>query len=85
MNKKIRRELEVAFSKHAQPVWFRIAKYVLLALSLYFFWESGTFWIVVLILFAAAMILHFWYRYKTQGWTRSYGLWNYEKNKSKLG
>jgi hypothetical protein len=85
VNKTIKRELEVAFSKHAQPVWFRIAQYVLLALSLYFFWESGKFWIILLVLLAAAMMLHFWYRYKTQGWTRSYGLWDYEKNKPKPG
>ena len=29
MNETIRRELQVAFSKKAQPVWFRIAKWVI--------------------------------------------------------
>lgn len=85
MNKKLKREFEVAFSRNSQPIGFRIAKYVLLGISLYLFWGSRFLWITLLVLFFMAMTLHFWYRYKTQGWTRSYGMWNYEKNKSKLG
>ncbi len=34
----IKREIEVAFSKDAQPVWFRVLKYIVLACLLYFFW-----------------------------------------------
>jgi len=82
--KKFKRELEVAFSKHAQPIWFRIMKYLVLSFTLYLFWGSKLFWFILLILFIAAMVLHFWYRYKTNGWTSTYGLWDYEKNKSKL-
>jgi hypothetical protein len=85
INKAIRREIEVAFSKHAQPAWFRIAKYIVLVTVIYFFWESRLFWIIFLVLLAFAMCLHFWYRYKTDGWRKSYGMWDYEKNKSKLG
>ncbi len=81
-NKIIKREIEVAFSKHSQPVWFRILKYILLGFILYFFWSSKLLWIILLTLFAFAMLLHFWYRYKTQGWTKSYGLWKHDKNKS---
>ena len=84
MNKQVRRELEVAFSKHAQPVWFRIVKYMVLGLTCFFFWDAEGFWIVVLVLFIIAMALHFWYRHKTSGWTKSYGMWDYEKNRSKL-
>ncbi|MEI9908431.1 MAG: hypothetical protein WDO71_01405 [Bacteroidota bacterium] len=80
--KIIKREIEVAFSKHSQPVWFRILKYILLAIVLYFFWGSQLLGIILLILFAAALVLHFWYRYKTYGWTKSYGMWNYDKGKS---
>jgi hypothetical protein len=80
-NKTIKREIEVAFSKHSQPIWFRILKYILLGCIIYFFWESKLLWIILLILFAFAMLLHFWYRYKTQGWTKSYGMWKYDKNK----
>jgi hypothetical protein len=78
-SKIIRRELEVAFSKQSQPVWFRILKYILLGSVLYFFWGSKTRWIIFIILFVFAMGMHFWYRYKTQGWTRGYGLWKHDK------
>ena len=82
-NKIIKREIEVAFSKHAQPVWFRVVKYVLLGIGLFFFWNKKTFWIILLIVVLVGIVLHLWFRYKTQGWTKSYGLWNYEKNKPK--
>jgi hypothetical protein len=80
-NKTIKREIEVAFSKRSQPLWFRILKYLLLGGIVYFFWGSKLLWIILLILFAFSMILHFWFRYKTHGWTKSYGMWKYDKNK----
>jgi len=82
-NKIIKRELEVAFSKHSQPIWFRISKYVLLSIVIYFFWGTRLLWIILLALFVLALLLHFWYRYKTHGWEKSYGLWKHEKDKSK--
>lgn len=82
MNKILKRELEVAFSRHSQPVWFRILKYILLALLLYFFWGSDLLLIILLILFVLAMCLHLWYRHKTNAWTKSYGLWKYHKTKN---
>ena len=81
--KTIQREIEVAFSKHSQPVGFKIVKYILLGLILYFFWGTRLLWIILLLLLVPALVLHFWYRYKTEGWTKSYGMWNYEKNKPK--
>jgi hypothetical protein len=81
-NKIIKREIEVAFSKHSQPAWFRILKYILLGFILFFFWGTKFLWIILLVLFAFAMLLHFWYRYKTHGWTKSYGLWKHDKSKS---
>jgi len=80
-SKKINREIEVAFSKHAQPVWFRVVKYVLLITTFYFFWRDKLFWIILLIVFVLGLVLYFWYRYKTNGWTKSYGGWDYQKNK----
>jgi hypothetical protein len=79
--KILKRELEVAFSKHSQPIWFRVLKYILLGLIVYFFWGSKYLWIILLILFALAMLLHFWYRYKTQAWTKSYGMWKFDKDR----
>jgi len=43
LNKIIKRELEVAFSKHAQPVWIRISKYIVLAGIVYFSGEPNGF------------------------------------------
>ena len=82
LGKTIKRELEVAFSKYSQPIWFRVLKYILLGLILFFFWETKLLWIILLITFTFAMLLHFWYRYKTHGWTKSYGLWKHEKNRA---
>jgi len=81
LNKTIKRELEVAFSKHSQPGWFRVFKYILLGAILYLLWGTKLLWIILLIMFVFAMLLHFWYRYKTQGWTKSYGLWRHEKDR----
>lgn len=81
----INREIEVAFSKHSQPVWFRILKYVLLGTFLYFFWDSKYLWPILLGMFALALLLHFWYRHKTQGWTKSYGMWKHDKDRSGVG
>ena len=82
LSKTIKRELEVAFSKHSQPIWFRVLKYILLGSTLYFLWGTKLLWIILLIMFAFAMLLHFWYRYKTNGWTKSYGLWKHKKDRS---
>jgi len=81
--KTLHREFEVAFSKHSQPVWFRILKYIILGTVIYFFWRSKWLWIILAILSFIALTVHFWVRYKTNGWTKSYGLWDYEKNKPK--
>lgn len=75
----IKRELEVAFSKKSQPIWFRIVKYIILGVLIYLLWDSNMLWIVLLILFVLSLCLHFWYRYKTRGWTQSYGMWKYDK------
>lgn len=77
----VKRELEVAFSKHAQPLWFRLLKYTLLVLLFYFYGGTRIFWIILGIVFILGLLLHLWYRHKTEGWTKSYGLWNYDKNK----
>ena len=81
--KILKREAEVAFSKQAQPVWFRILKYSIVLLLIYFFRQSKLFWIIFFIVCVSALLLHFWVRYKTNGWTKSYGLWKYDQNKPK--
>ena len=76
--KTIQREIEVAFSKHSQPVWFRIVKYIMIGFLLWFLWNSKWLGIVFGTLFVLSLTLHFWYRYKTKGWTKSYGMWKYD-------
>jgi hypothetical protein len=80
----LRREFEVAFSRNAQPIWFRILKYAVMISFIYFYWRSTLFWIILTGVFILGLLLHFWYRYKTGEWTKSYGGWDFEKNKSKL-
>jgi hypothetical protein len=84
MNKIIHREIEVAFSRHAQPLWFRIMKWVIIISLAYFLWNTPYLWWVMGILLIPALCLHFYYRYKTKAWTQSYGMWNYERNKPKV-
>ncbi len=71
----IKRELRVAFSKDAQPVWFRVAKWVIfLAVSRRLY---GTRWFRSWISggVLAGLTVHFVYRWKTRGWTRPWGGW----------
>ena len=83
MKKIIKRELEVAFSRHAQPAWFRVSKYLFLAAAIYAFRGSVLLWLSIAGMMVAGLTLHLWYRYKTNAWTRSYGMWSFEKNKPK--
>ncbi len=80
IKKTIQRELEVAFSKHSQPVWFRILKYILLGIVIFLFWGTKLLWIILLLLLILSLSLHFWFRYKTKGWTKSYGMWKHDKS-----
>lgn len=77
-SKAVKREFEVAFSKQAQPIWFRIVKYLVLVFIAWVFWESDLLGTIFISLFTAGLCLHFWYRYKTHAWTKSYGLWKPE-------
>ena len=75
MNKAWKREKYIAM--HAQSTRFRILKYgVLIVLSyLLFIWKG---WIALisglLTLAVLGVVLHFFFRSKTKGWTKSWGL-----------
>ena len=79
ISETFRRELEVAFSKHSQPIWFRIPKYLVLGVLFYFLWGTATLWITLAVLLVISLCMHFWYRYKTKAWTQSYGMWKYHR------
>jgi hypothetical protein len=77
----IRREMEVAFSKNTQSVRVRILKYFIIGGTLYFFRGNRWLPIIFISLIIMALLLHFWVRYKTKGWTKSYGRWKHEKDR----
>ena len=72
----VRRELRVAFSRRAQPVWFRIVKWTCILVGVAWFHDRNWFWWTLAGLAAAGMLVHFCYRWKTKTWTRSWGGWN---------
>ena len=72
----VRRELRVAFSRGAQPLWFRVLKWSLLLSLVYWFGSTRWFWPVMPGLLAAGLTVHFFYRWKTAAWTRPWGGWN---------
>lgn len=72
----LRREFRVAFSKRAQPVWFRIVKWLLLLTAVVAFRQKPLLWWCLLSLLALGLAVHFFYRWKTRTWTRPWGGWN---------
>ena len=77
--KIVAREIKVAFSLKSQPLHFRIGKWVAIILLLYFLNDYMVWWKVLLGMMIAGLLLHFYFRYKTKGWTKSYGRWKYEE------
>src|SRR5687767_10792502 len=79
LERTIRREIKVAFSKHTQPAAFRVIKWALLVLYICLSWHKPYFVSMLAGLVGVALIMHFFYRYKTRGWTKSFGGWDYDK------
>ena len=76
MNETLKREFRVAFSKKAQPVWFRIVKWVVFIGVSAALWRTPYFgwWLVGITL--AGLTVHFVWRWKTKGWTQPWGGWD---------
>ncbi|HEU0039459.1 MAG TPA: hypothetical protein VFR76_09305 [Verrucomicrobiae bacterium] len=72
----IRRECRVAFSRRAQPVWFRIVKWACILAGVALFHDRRWFWWTLAGLALAGCCVHFLYRCKTKTWTRAWGGWN---------
>ena len=72
----IRRECRVAFSRHGQPVWFRILKWGLALPLVWWVWRTAWFWETLAGMTMLGLVVHFLYRWKTAGWTRPWGGWN---------
>jgi hypothetical protein len=72
----LRREVRVAFSRRAQPVWFRVVKWTVLLVTFALWHDRPTYWWTVLVLFVPSVGLHLLYRHRTHRWTRAWGGWN---------
>ena len=72
----IRREFRVAFSRRAQPAWFRIMKWTSILTGVALFRDRGWFWWTLAGLALAGCGVHLLYRRKTRTWTRAWGGWN---------
>ena len=73
------REFKVAFSLGSQPLWFRFTKWAVLISFIWLFNRYSVFWVIFCLLIVLSLVTHFYYRKKTNGWTKSYGGWHYEK------
>jgi hypothetical protein len=71
----LRRECRVAFSRCAQPVWFRVTKWTVFLTLAVIFWRQPRFWQCVLAVAGLGLGLHMFYRWKTRAWTRPWGGW----------
>jgi Flp pilus assembly protein TadB len=63
---------------HAQSRRFRIVKYSVLlvvAVGVYAWMGLGAVGLLFLLLFLAGICLHFFFRWKTEAWTKSWGLY----------
>jgi hypothetical protein len=73
LKETVSRELEVMFSKETQPIWFRITKWMLYAGMAYLLRGKRWFWVWVLGIPILGLGMHLFYRWKTHGWTESWG------------
>ena len=72
----MKREIHVAFSRRAQPIWFRVLKWIGIIWATRRYRQKPGFWAWMLGLLGVALGLHFFYRSKTKGWTHAWGGWN---------
>jgi hypothetical protein len=66
----------VALSRRAQPIWFRVVKWLIILLAAALWWRKPLFWWWVLGALILSMSLHAFWRWKTKGWTQPWGGWN---------
>lgn len=72
----VKREVRVALSKKAQPVWFRLLKWVVILIVCALFYRHPYFWWGILAALIVSLALHGFWRWKTKGWTQPWGGWN---------
>jgi hypothetical protein len=72
----LQRELRVAFSPRAQPVWFRLIKWTLFVVLTARYRKRSWFPYATGFVMLGGITLHLFYRWKTQGWQRAWGGWS---------
>jgi hypothetical protein len=70
------REARVAFSRRAQPHWFRVVKWIVIIAVVRYLWDRPSFWWRIGGATVLAMALHLLWRVKTRAWTQPWGGWN---------
>jgi hypothetical protein len=71
----VRREFRVAFSLKAQPLWFRVIKWIVFLAFAARYHGASWFWPLLGACFVTGLAVHFLYRWKTRAWTRCWGGW----------
>lgn len=72
----LRREVRVALSRRAQPVWFRLLKWVVAIWVSVALWRTPYFWWWLLGAMGLSLAVHLFWRWKTRAWTQPWGGWN---------
>ncbi len=76
VGKVLKREIRVAFSLRAQPVWFRVLKWVIAVGVSVRLWSTTYFWMWILGALGLSLTVHFIWRWKTKGWKQSWAGWD---------
>ena len=74
--KTLKRELRVATSLRAQPLWFRVVKWVVAVAAIAMLWRSAYFWWWITGALALSVTVHLIWRWKTKGWTQPWFGWH---------
>jgi hypothetical protein len=72
----LKREIRVALSTRAQPVWFRLTKWAVLIAMGVWLWSSPYFWWYVGGGLITGIGIHLIWRWKTKRWTQPWLGWN---------
>ncbi|MHA2296388.1 MAG: hypothetical protein ACXAEU_08330 [Candidatus Hodarchaeales archaeon] len=81
----MKREVQIISDLDTQPLWFRIIKFSLMISTFLFFTiffdiMAAITWLIFLV--TCGFFVHFFYRWKTNAWTRSWGMWIASSNDS---
>ena len=69
-------EARVAFSRKAQPIWFRVLKWTIAIGVGWYLWRDPHFWWWILAALGFGVAVHLVWRTKTKRWTQAWGGWS---------